>query len=56
MTLDELIQDERDEARAEGFSKGKAEGIEQGKAEGLKDALKILGVSKEEFERIKNTH
>ena len=48
MTLDELIQDERDEARAEG--------IEQGKAEGLKDALKILGVSKEEFERIKNTH
>ena len=56
MTLDELIQDERDEARAEGFSKGieqgKAEGIEQG----LNDALRILGISREKFEKIKNSN
>ena len=51
MTLDELIQDERDEARAEGFSKGKAEGIEQGKVE----VLKNLGISEIEYQKILNT-
>lgn len=43
MTLDELIQDERDEARAEG--------IEQGKAE----VLKNLGISEIEYQKILNT-
>ena len=56
MTLDELLQDERDEGRAE----GKAEGIELGRSEGLAEGmekgaaqvLKILGVSEEEYQKI----
>ena len=56
MTLDELIQDEKDEARAEGIlegiAKGRSEGLVQGKAEERAEVLNNLGISEEEYQKI----
>ena len=56
MTLEELIQDERDEARAEGINegmmRGRAEGKTEGKAEGIAEVLRNLGMSEAEYQKI----
>ena len=60
MTLEELLQDERDEGRAEGFAegmeKGKSEGIAEGMEKGIAEehaaVLHNLGISEEEYQKI----
>ena len=55
------MEELRAEGRAEGMERGRAEGMKRGKAEGLAEgfdngiaeALKVLGISEEEYQKRK---